>query len=124
MKSNKCCNVNPFFFVLLQIIATTIARQAQMLFNSLLICGAFWLIFAIMGVQMFAGKFYQVSHFLLLSSHIECRRFDIFRYILRIFFIHTSCVDLTHSRFLSGNSTIFVEILQIFENISNLEKYT
>lgn len=50
------------FAVPLQIIAKTIARQARMLFNSLLICAAFWLIFAIMGVQMFAGKFYHVSH--------------------------------------------------------------
>lgn len=49
------------FVVLLQIIATTIARQSRTLLNSLVICAAFWLIFAIMAVQMFAGKFYHVS---------------------------------------------------------------
>ncbi|XP_031630611.1 sodium channel protein para-like [Contarinia nasturtii] len=43
----------------LKIIAVTVARQARLLFSSILICSAFWLIFAIMGVQMFAGKFYQ-----------------------------------------------------------------
>lgn len=49
------------FVVPLQIIATTIARQCRTLLNSLVICAAFWLIFAIMAVQMFAGKFYHVS---------------------------------------------------------------
>lgn len=28
--------------------------------NTILVCLAFWLIFAIMGVQLFAGKFYNV----------------------------------------------------------------
>lgn len=50
--------------VLFQIVAITITQQIRLLFNSILICGAFWLIFAIMGVQMFAGKFYEVSQFL------------------------------------------------------------
>ena len=31
------------------------------IFNVLLVCLIFWLIFAIMGVQMFAGKYYKVS---------------------------------------------------------------
>ncbi|XP_055311841.1 sodium channel protein para-like [Sitodiplosis mosellana] len=43
----------------LKMIAITISHQVRMLFNSLLVCAAFWLIFAIMGVQMFAGKFYE-----------------------------------------------------------------
>ncbi len=31
------------------------------IFNVLLVCLIFWLIFAIMGVQMFAGKYYKVG---------------------------------------------------------------
>lgn len=66
MKSRLC----PFYFSLqmysivfipFQIIATTIAHQTRTLLNSLVICAAFWLIFAIMGVQLFAGRFYKVS---------------------------------------------------------------
>lgn len=53
--------LNLFFLFYKQIVAERIGRQARMLFNSLVICAAFWLIFAIMGVQMFAGKFYHVS---------------------------------------------------------------
>lgn len=30
------------------------------IFNVLLVCLIFWLIFAIMGVQLFAGKYYKV----------------------------------------------------------------
>lgn len=51
-----------------QIVASRIACQARTLLNSLLICAAFWLIFAIMGVQMFAGKFYHVSYQNIYSS--------------------------------------------------------
>lgn len=63
MKS-ECWNILYFILFFLfykQIVAERIGRQARMLFNSLVICAAFWLIFAIMGVQMFAGKFYHVS---------------------------------------------------------------
>lgn len=61
-----CHHLHSWFFWFsscLQIIATTIGRQTQTLLNSLVICAAFWLIFAIMGVQMFAGKFYHVIFF-------------------------------------------------------------
>ena len=33
------------------------------IFNVLLVCLILWLIFAIMGVQMFAGKYYKVIQF-------------------------------------------------------------
>lgn len=44
-----------------QIVIVAIARQSLTLSKTVLICGAFWIIFAIMGVQLFAGKFYKVS---------------------------------------------------------------
>ncbi|KAJ6641281.1 Sodium channel protein PaFPC1 [Pseudolycoriella hygida] len=42
----------------LSIIANAVVKQMWFLVNTLLVCLAFWLIFAIMGVQLFAGKFY------------------------------------------------------------------
>lgn len=44
----------------LNVIAKAILKQMWFLTNTLLVCMAFWLIFAIMGVQLFAGKFYSV----------------------------------------------------------------
>lgn len=44
----------------LHVITNAILRQMWFLVNTLLVCLAFWLIFAIMGVQLFAGKFYAV----------------------------------------------------------------
>lgn len=44
-----------------QVVATTIGCQIKNLLKPLVLCAIFWLIFAIMGVQCFAGKFYHVS---------------------------------------------------------------
>lgn len=38
--------------------------QAYNLIQPLLLCAVFWLIFAIMGVQMLGGKFYRVSGYI------------------------------------------------------------
>lgn len=61
----------------LQMIAERIGRQARMLLNTLVICAAFWLIFAIMGVQMFAGKFYHVSFLIFIVTSEMSPFFDI-----------------------------------------------
>lgn len=45
----------------LNIITTALLKQMWFISNTLLVCLAFWLIFAIMGVQLFGGKFYSVS---------------------------------------------------------------
>lgn len=45
----------------LSVIANAILKQMWFLTNTLLVCLAFWLIFAIMGVQLFGGKFDSVS---------------------------------------------------------------
>ncbi|KAG4067544.1 hypothetical protein HA402_005316 [Bradysia odoriphaga] len=42
----------------LNLITNAILKQMWFLVNTLLVCLAFWLIFAIMGVQLFGGKFY------------------------------------------------------------------
>lgn len=47
--------------IILQLVTVSIGRQLMAVSKTILICGAFWLIFAIMGVQMFAGKFYKVN---------------------------------------------------------------
>ena len=44
---------------LLQIIVNALMLSIPSIFNVLLVCVVFWLIFAIMGVQLFAGKFYK-----------------------------------------------------------------
>lgn len=42
------------------------------IFNVLLVCLIFWLIFAIMGVQLFAGKYFKVSHKHVLTYCYTC----------------------------------------------------
>lgn len=48
----------PFVY---QVVVNALVQAIPSIFNVLLVCLIFWLIFAIMGVQMFAGKYYKVS---------------------------------------------------------------
>ena len=46
-----------------KVVVNALVQAIPSIFNVLLVCLIFWLIFAIMGVQMFAGKYYKVSPF-------------------------------------------------------------
>ena len=46
----------------LKVVVNALVQAIPSIFNVLLVCLIFWLIFAIMGVQMFAGKYYKVSN--------------------------------------------------------------
>lgn len=51
-----------FFFLsllTLQIVVNALMYAIPSIFNVLLVCLVFWLIFSIMGVQFFGGKFYK-----------------------------------------------------------------
>ena len=50
-----------------QVVVNALVQAIPSIFNVLMVCIIFWLIFAIMGVQLFAGKYFKVS----LNS--ECR---------------------------------------------------
>ena len=43
-------------------MVNALVQAIPSIFNVLLVCLIFWLIFAIMGVQMFAGKYYKVGN--------------------------------------------------------------
>jgi voltage-gated sodium channel type VIII alpha len=45
----------------LQVVVNALVQAIPSIFNVLLVCLIFWLIFAIMGVQLFAGKYHKVS---------------------------------------------------------------
>ena len=57
---------------LFQVVVNALVQAIPSIFNVLLVCLIFWLIFAIMGVQMFAGKFYKVRHTKDRSIHRNC----------------------------------------------------
>lgn len=44
----------------MQVVVNALIQAIPSIFNVLLVCLILWLIFAIMGVQMFAGKYYKV----------------------------------------------------------------
>lgn len=48
--------------VLYQVVVNALVQAIPSIFNVLLVCLIFWLIFAIMGVQLFAGKYYKVRY--------------------------------------------------------------
>ena len=48
-----------FDFLLFQIVVNALMYAIPSIFNVLLVCLVFWLIFSIMGVQFFGGKFYK-----------------------------------------------------------------
>ena len=60
---------------MIQVVVNALVQAIPSIFNVLLVCLIFWLIFAIMGVQMFAGKFYKVS--LIIYTFIKLR-FNLF----------------------------------------------
>lgn len=43
-----------------QVVVNALVQAIPSIFNVLLVCLIFWLIFAIMGVQLFAGKYSKV----------------------------------------------------------------
>lgn len=45
----------------IQVVVNALVQAIPSIFNVLLVCLIFWLIFAIMGVQLFAGKYFKVS---------------------------------------------------------------
>ena len=47
------------FFYYIQIVVNALMYAIPAIFNVLLVCLVFWLIFSIMGVQFFGGKFYK-----------------------------------------------------------------
>lgn len=49
-----CCIILPA-----QIVVNALMYAIPSIFNVLLVCLVFWLIFSIMGVQFFGGKFYK-----------------------------------------------------------------
>ena len=53
-----------------QVVVNALVQAIPSIFNVLLVCLIFWLIFAIMGVQMFAGKYYKVSRHLKYCWHV------------------------------------------------------
>lgn len=57
------CLHNPYFFltpnsVLQQVVVNALVQAIPAICNVLLVCLIFWLIFAIMGVQLFGGKYF------------------------------------------------------------------
>ena len=49
-------NVNYFF---VKVVVNALLGSIPSVFNVMIVCLIFWLIFGIMGVQLFAGKFYK-----------------------------------------------------------------
>ena len=43
-----------------QVVVNALIQAIPSIFNVLLVCLIFWLIFAIMGVQLFAGRYHKV----------------------------------------------------------------
>ena len=50
-----------FTHFLPQVVVNALVQAIPSIFNVLMVCIIFWLIFAIMGVQLFAGKYFKVS---------------------------------------------------------------
>ncbi|XP_034184284.1 sodium voltage-gated channel paralytic isoform X29 [Osmia lignaria lignaria] len=46
-------------FIIVMVVVNALVQAIPSIFNVLLVCLIFWLIFAIMGVQLFAGKYYK-----------------------------------------------------------------
>lgn len=51
----------------IQVVVNALVQAIPSIFNVLLVCLIFWLIFAIMGVQLFAGKYFKVYIFKLMK---------------------------------------------------------
>ena len=78
-------------------MVNALVQAIPSIFNVLLVCLIFWLIFAIMGVQMFAGKYYKVG--------ISISAFNInstLRWVVRLSFktkLYTSFLPISHYAF-------------------------
>ena len=48
-----------YYFLLFQIVVNALMLSIPSIINVILVCLIFWLIFSIMGVQFFAGKFFK-----------------------------------------------------------------
>ena len=48
---------------MVQLVVYALMQAIPAIFNVLLVCMVFWLVFAIMGVQFFAGRFYKCVDF-------------------------------------------------------------
>lgn len=46
----------------MRVVVNALVQAIPSIFNVLLVCLIFWLIFAIMGVQLFAGKYFKVLY--------------------------------------------------------------
>lgn len=53
-----CIDLSPCLPTCLQVVVNALVGAIPSIFNVLLVCLIFWLIFSIMGVNLFAGKFY------------------------------------------------------------------
>lgn len=51
-------SLSPFLCVCLKVVVNALVGAIPSIFNVLLVCLIFWLIFSIMGVNLFAGKFH------------------------------------------------------------------
>ncbi|XP_055695627.1 sodium channel protein para isoform X2 [Lutzomyia longipalpis] len=54
----------------MRVVVNALVQAIPSIFNVLLVCLIFWLIFAIMGVQLFAGKYFKVSFFLFILNFL------------------------------------------------------
>ena len=48
-----------YFYLCFQVVVNALIKAIPSIFNVLLVCLVFWLIFGIVGVQFFAGKFHK-----------------------------------------------------------------
>ena len=55
-------NYDQIKYLFSQVVVNALVQAIPSIFNVLLVCLIFWLIFAIMGVQLFAGKYFKVTH--------------------------------------------------------------
>ena len=53
--NSACCNS----IIFIKIVVNALMYAIPSIFNVLLVCLVFWLIFSIMGVQFFGGKFFK-----------------------------------------------------------------
>ncbi|XP_043273603.1 sodium channel protein para isoform X4 [Venturia canescens] len=76
----------------MRVVVNALVQAIPSIFNVLLVCLIFWLIFAIMGVQLFAGKYYKVSE--PRSSFIIPKNFYS-SLVIVVYLINTlQCVDM------------------------------
>lgn len=100
-----------------QVVVNALVQAIPSIFNVLLVCLIFWLIFAIMGVQLFAGKYFKVSVILQLIElssirHHLINAMTIFRFKSTRF----QCVD-------TNKTTLSHEIIPD-RNACSTENYT